>query len=562
MRTTRVLLLAVLAVTAAAVGSAADTKAEKQAKKAALLKKAAPAPTPAAKPPAAADLAPPLKPALVGGTKDAAAVARLIDAEIDRRLAAEKVAPSPAATDAEFLRRLTLDLTGVVPTADRAAAFLDSAAPDKRAKLIDELLASPGYGHRQADVWAGLLVRKDSDSRRVDFSSFREWLADQFNRNRPWGELASDVLTAAGPQDKNPAVGFYLSNNDVDQMTDEVCRLFLGVQLQCAQCHNHPFTGWKQAEYWGMAQFFYKVQVSGLNTAKGQTPTAEETNRPRRGKNALPDSAKAVPAKFLQGPSPTLSPAQPYRPTLAKWVTSPTNPFFAKAMVNRTWAGLFGRGLVDPVDDMAGAHEPSHPELLDALAADFAASGYDLKHLIRGICNSHAYQRSSKPTGGNEAADPSLFARAAVRVLAPEQLFDSLARVTGFDKQLTRQRDRKAVGGGGKGAGPDPRARFVEFYLAGADGPNPIGYDAGIPQALRLMNSRVANGPQAVREAVGTARGPAAVERLYLATVSRRPTPAEAKRIADYLAANGNGVEPYSDVLWALLNSSEFAFNR
>jgi hypothetical protein len=271
----------------------------------------------------------------------------------------------------------------------------------------------------------------------------------------------------------------------------------------------------------------------------------------------LPESARTVPAKFLQAEQPSLNKSDPYRPVLAKWLTSPANPFFARSMVNRTWAQLLGRGFVNPIDDMHEGNEPSHPELLDALTADFAASGFDLKHLIRSVCNTKAYQRSSKPTAGNEA-DEELFSRMAVKVLSPEQLFDSLAAVTGSAGEVGRGRDRAV-----KGQQPGARERFVLFFLAGAEQASTTEYEAGIPQALRLMNSRIVGNPAAVRQFAPAGAKPAeVVEKLYLATLSRRPTEAEAKKLADYVAKAGSPTEAYGDILWALVNSSEFTMVR
>lgn len=498
-----------------------------------------------------------VEPAKPAARADAAAVARLIDEHVNRALAENGVTPSPVCPDADFLRRAYLDITGVVPPAARARAFLDDRSPDKRARLIDELLAGPTYGRHMADVWMGLLVQKSSDNRRVNFESLREWLDDRFNEGRGWDKIVTDLVTASGPQEKNPAVGFYLSNNTVDKMTDEVCKVFLGLQLQCAQCHNHPFTAWKQTEYWAMAQFFMKVQVTGLK-AKDDSPGVAETNNVRRGKfNQLPESAKTVPAKFLQGTEPKLGKADPYRPVLAKWLTGADNPFFARAMVNRTWAQFFGRGFVNPLDDMHEKNEPSHPALLAALTADFTASGFDVKHLVRAVCNSQAYQRSSRPTAGNDK-DAGLFSHAAVKVLTPEQLFDSLAAVTGGGREGPRGRKKGAKGNQG-----GPRERFVQFYLAGADRASATEYEAGIPQALKLMNARVLGNPAAARQYAPPGAKPAEViESLYLATLSRRPTDAEAKRLAAYAAKAGSPADAYGDVLWALLNSSEFAMVR
>ncbi|QEL16900.1 DUF1549 and DUF1553 domain-containing protein [Limnoglobus roseus] len=502
----------------------------------------------------------PLKPALIGGKKDTTAVAKFIDDQIAAKLAAEKMTASPTCTDEEFLRRTYVDISGVIPTAEQAKAFLADKTPGKRAKLIDDLLASPNFGQHQADIWMGLLVQRTSDSRRVDFGSLRTWLAEEFNANKSWDVIATDIVTATGEQEKNPAVGFYLSNNTVDKMTDELCKSFLGVQLQCAQCHDHKFNDWKQTEYWAMAQFFMKVQVAGLG--KDAKPTVDEKPVVRRNKmNALPESAKMVEPKFLQGPSPSIGLKDPARPTLAKWMTGPTNPFFARAMVNRVWGELFGRGIVNPVDDMVGQNLPSHPEMLTGLAADFAANAFDVKHLVRSVCNSSAYQRSSKSTAGNEKAGPQLYATMAVKVLSPEQLFDSLAVVTKFDAKAggPAARDKMV-----KGFAPAARDRFVNFFLAGAEMVSLTEYEAGIPQALKLMNSRQTAGgnPQAVRAVVGSSRGAEAIEKIYLATLSRFPTDAEKARLGEYVSKASLSQDGLADVLWAVLNSSEFTLNR
>jgi hypothetical protein len=519
------------------------------------------APVPVKKDDYAKDAKPaePLVPKAIGNGKDAPAVAAVIDSHIDRVLAENKIAASPTCSDADFVRRVYLDITGVIPTGSQAREFLDDQSPDKRAKLIDQLLAGSHYGRHMADVWMGLLVQRSSDNRRISFESLRTWLDEEFNKNAGWDKVVAELVTSSGDQEKHPAVGFFLSNNTVDKMTDEVCKVFLGLQLQCAQCHNHPFTGWKQTEYWGMAQFFMKVEVDGIK-AKDAKPSIQESNSPKRGKNnMLPESAKFVSAKFLQADEPRLDKSGPYRPVLAKWMTGKTNPFFATAMVNRTWAQFFGRGIVNPVDDMHGKNEPSHPDLLNALAADFAASGFDLKHLVRSICNSQAYQRSSKPTGGNDR-DEFLFSHMAMKQMSPEQLFDSLAAVTGADKADAA---RGPKGANAKIQQQGPREKFVNFFLAGADQASTTEYEAGIPQALKLMNSKISGSPAVQRQFAGPGSKPAeVVEKLYLATLSRRPTEAEAKKLTGYMAKAGTPAEACGDILWALLNSSEFAMVR
>jgi len=512
---------------------------------------------------AAEPKAPPAKPrgngaaARTSGTKlDQAALSRLIDQELNERLRAEKVTPSGRADDADFLRRAYLDLVGRIPTAEQAAKFLDSKDADKRAKLVDELLAGPDYGRHMADIWQALLLPRNSDNRRLDPAPLVAWLEDHFNKNTPWDKTVHELLTASGDADKNGAVIYFAAQGTVDKTTDNVTKVFLGVQLQCAQCHNHPFTAWKQTEYWGMAAFFLKVQATApQQAARNGTPiNVTETERPRRGRNALPESAKMVPPKFLGGDSPKVG-TGPVRPVLADWLTAAKNPYFSRAMVNRVWGQLMGRGLVNPVDDMHEGNAASHPQLLAELAEQFAANDFDLKYLIRAICNSEAYQRTSKPNASNKDAEPAVYSRMAVKVLTGEQLVDSIAQVVG---------PPAARGGANRPTGRGPgnqRAQLVAFF-GGDENADATEYQDGIPQVLRLMNAAALNRSPKLMEAVKASKSPdQVVEQIYLATLSRRPDKEELDRANAYLKKVG-AADGYGDLLWAIMNSSEFRVNR
>ncbi len=491
--------------------------------------------------------------------KDARALAKVIDAEINRMLAEAKLAPSARSSDAEFLRRACLDITGVIPTAERVKAFLDDPSEDKRAKLIDALLADPHFGRRMADIWTAKLFPRDSGNRFVLKEPFYKWLEDEFNTNPGWDKVVTSLVTATGAVTDNPAVTYFLANRSVDKLTDTTTQHFLGIQLQCAQCHNHPFTSWKQTEYWGMAGFYSKVKADApRNANKGGDNTTigvQEGKAATKQKDFFPESAKTVPARFLGGGEPQVSAAEPYRPVLAKWMTAPENPFFARALVNRTWAHLFGRGFVNPVDDMLPENVASHPELLEGLAKHIGTTGqFDLKYLLKAMCLTDAYQRTSKPLTENKD-DKLLVSHMNVKVLSPEQLFDSLAQVTGTEAT-----------GAAKGAAKGPRLggrdQFVNFFLAGAESASTLDYEAGIPQALRLMNSPVANSPAAIRAVVGTASKPEeAIERIYLAALCRRPTAEETKTLLAHVDRVG-AQTAYGDILWAVLNSSEFTLVR
>ncbi len=494
---------------------------------------------------------------------DATALAGRIDEMIDQRLKAEGVAAAAPADDAEFLRRVYLDVVGVVPPADKVAAFLDRKEPAKRAQLIDELLGDPRFGRHLADVWQGLLLPKNSDNRRLQTGPLHAWLEKAFNEGRPWDGLVSDLLTASGTQEENGAVTFFLANPTADKMTDEVTRVFLGVQLQCAQCHNHPFTGWKQDDYWAMAAFFTRVKTDNVKKAAKQGGPLSVSEGGRLGRQQkLPTSAKVVPARFLLGEQPKMAANAAHRPVLARWLTAADNPFFARAFANRVWALLLGQGIVSPIDDMTDANPPSHPELLQELAGQFAANGFDVRYLYRAVCNSRAYQRTSRGAGDDEGG-PRLFARMALKVLTPEQLYDALSAVAGEPgKQGPRGRRQQQKLQGKGPAGANARAAFVAFF--GSDeGGDSTEYQAGIPQALRLMNGPQFTGGKLLEQAAKEKTPARVIEHLYLGSLARRPSPDEMKRLTAYVQAHqAEGNKAYADVLWAVLNSSEFAVNH
>lgn len=507
--------------------------------------------------------------ATASAAMDVKATAALIDAEIDRQLTRDKIVAAPRCEDVEFLRRASLDILGVIPTAERVESFLSDTAGDKRARLIDELLADPRYGRHAADQWVSQMVPLDLISSAVMKHPLLEWMADGFNANKPWDRMAHEILRAEGEQSENGAITFFTLNKGVDKMTGSVGRVFLGLQIQCAQCHNHPFTQWKQDDYWGLARFFYQIDMvapANIYQMKGQVPKVFETATPVRKNNPLPEGAKELPAKFLAGPIPDLIPGEPFRPTLADWICTTENPYFSKSFVNRTWSHYFRRGLVNPIDDLREENAATHPELLDELARRFATGGFETKSLVRAICLSNTYQRTSRTEGEssaeNKTADDAGYGRMPVRVLTPEELYDCLETI---------------VGDPAKGAGPfanntgflrgsnPPRDRFVDFFR-GSINPRPTDYETGIPQALGLINNSKLSGNDRLGkpvEVVEPGTPPAdAVRTLYLKTVSRPPTETETSRLTEYVAASTDAKRAYTDILWALLNSSEFAFNH
>lgn len=488
---------------------------------------------------------------------DAIGLTKLIDGHVQVRLDAEGLKRAAEADDAEFLRRVTLDLHGVVPTADDAARFLNSSDPEKRAQLIDELLASPRFGQHFGDVWRGYLITPLMNEQRVQTDRFTDWMAARFNRNDGWDQIVVDLLTATGKMDENPAVTYLIEGRNplgVTDLTDLTSRYFLGVRLNCAQCHDHPFVEWKQADYWGMASFFVQIQTP---KRPKQVHVAGIQDDPRitleslQGADMLEGFQSKSPT-FLGGEAWKAEAGMTHRAALAGWVTSRENPYFARAMVNRMWWHFFGRGIVNPVDDMHSANEPSHAALLQSLSQRFAESGFDLKALCRAIVNSQTYQQTSRP-GERADTEAKLFARMSVKVLTPEQLYDSLTTIVGPPAKAPGINTRLGA-----------RHEFCQSFGGDAD-PDLLHYNRGIPNVLRLMNSPQFAGRSldALVSRAGSPSGPAddVIDHLFLEILARRPTAADRQLAQEHLKATtpDNG---YRQLAWALLMSSEFVLNR
>jgi len=367
------------------------------------------------------------------GQVDAAELAKEIDQQIDVRLSREAVSAAGLAGDAEFARRVYLDLHGVVPSLEQVKSFLADSAPDKRPRLVDTLLADSRYGQSLADVWQGYLMSPFADDRENRSERFQKWLAEKFN-TRPWDQIVTELITATGKMEANPAVTYLIEARlprAVPDLTDLTTRYLLGIRLNCAQCDDHPFVKWKQEEFWGMAAFFTQIQTPKRSKQVYEKGVVDDSTLTLASllNTGAPDGFIQRTPTFLGGKE-FVAATTSLRAALADWMTAPENPYFARAAVNRMWWRLFGRGIVQPVDDMHEANPPSHPELLDLLSQKFVESGFDLKFLTRAIVLSQAYQRTSQPeeAGDNQAA---LFGRMSIKVLSPGQLYDSLETICG-----------------------------------------------------------------------------------------------------------------------------------
>ncbi|MES2788082.1 MAG: DUF1553 domain-containing protein, partial [Planctomycetota bacterium] len=477
----------------------------------------------------------------------------------------EKVVPAARADDAEFLRRVYLDLAGQIPSVSAVRQFLDDPVPEKRQAVVRELLESPRYIIHFSNVWRAELLPELSAEPQLQFlmPSFGAWLKDQLIDNDSYADLARQLVTfkiegmAARPGmdaggTVSPVAFYQAKEGKPENLAAGTARVFLGVRIECAQCHDHPFDSWKQDQFWSFAAFYAGVSRQQMGDVSG--PLADA---PQNRKLAIPGKKTEVEARYLNGVEPAWKSGESPRDNLANWLTARENPYFAKAAVNRVWGRLFGVGIVDPVDDFNDANPPSHPELLNDLAAAFAESGYDLKFLLRVLTATEAYQLTSAVSDSSQEP-PQRFARMSLKGLSPEQLFDSVAEATGY---FERNRRDQAFFGGGNG----PRAEFLEAF--GNDTDPPTERPTTILQALAMMNG------QFITQTTNSETGLLAavinfpdmpteerIETLYLAALGRKPRPAELTKLVAHCATRELPVA-LSDIFWAILNSSEFLLN-
>jgi hypothetical protein len=503
---------------------------------------------------------------MVHSVEAARALAGRIDQFVSAAWVTRGVAPTAPADDAEFLRRIYLDVAGRIPRVWEAREFLDDPKPNKRERLIGRLLEGPDYVRHFSNVWRATFVPESSNQQlRFFLPGFQTWLQQQLQENVGYDGMAREILALPVARnqpmqrpglDRRAAtpVAFYQAGEfKPENLAASTSRLFLGVKLECAQCHDHPFARWSRKQFWELAAFY-----SGVKSQNGPFATLQEN--PDRREIKIGGTDKVVKARLLDGTEPTWKEGVSARITLANWITTVDNPFFARTAVNRIWAQFFGIGLIDPVDEAGDQNPPSHPELLDELAREFAAKQFDLRFLIRAITMSRTYQLTSAgpPMSPGEGR---LFTRMAVKGLSPEQLFDSLALATGY--RGPRQGDVPS----GSAVDSSPRAEFLTKFAAQDKRTEP---HTTILQALLLMNGKFMADATSVDRSellAGVLEAPflkGSVERteaLYLATLSRRPRPEELARLTKYVESR-DGKSALADVFWSLLNSSEFMFNH
>ncbi len=468
-----------------------------------------------------------------------------IDQMISARWQTENVQPAQQSDDAEFCRRIWLDLAGVAPPVSAIRSFLKDSSDKKREKLIQQILNSPEHANHMASVWTKILVPSTTNDGRQNTAALTKWLRSKFNRNLPYDYLVAGFLTAGGSGDTGPTV-FYTSNDlDPKKLAAATSRIFMGIQLQCAECHDHPFDRWTQEDFWSYAAFFSQLARSN-NGNNGEAIIEDRLG----GEVMLPDTDQTMAPKYPGiDEVPEADPGNRRRRQLTIWMASRDNPYLARAAVNRVWGQLMGRGFVDPVDAMDANNVPSHPELLDALAKFLVQQRFDLRKLYAAIVASKTYQLSSKYTG--ERPNEELFAVQNVKTLSADQIYltlqQNIVRQTSNTNAFSRQ----------------------QFLLRmESSETSSLEYPHGVVQVLGMMN-----GPeilQASRSDTGLLASLEApffddatrIETLYLATVSRKPTETERNRCAKFISQGETVADrraAISDTLWALLNTAEFA---
>jgi len=506
------------------------------------------------------------------------AVVNFIDEHVFKKLQMLRMNPSEPCGDAVFLRRAYLDLLGFLPTAETARAFLDDPAPDKRAQLIDMLLGRPEFAEFWALKWADLLK---IEQRQLDYDGmkvFHGWIRESIAANKPLDQFARELIAARGSTLKNPPANWWRANRDPVTRAENTARVFLGTQLNCAQCHNHPFERWTQDDYYDWTNLFARIDYK-FSDEKGKDKNDKNEFKGDqtvliKAKGSVINARTGEPAvgRFLGGEKPQVNKDRDELLALADWL--PHSPMFARMQVNRVWFHLLGRGLVDPVDDFRASNPASHPELIEALAKDFVARGYDLRQLIRTITASRTYQLAVEPNATN-ADDETNFSRGIVRRLSAEQILDSISAVLATPLPLDGAKEGTRLAQVPEGKKHyKPLVNEVDRFAASFGKPPRLiasdcerSNETALPQVFQLISgpliqkllTRPAN---FLERALGSGADETTVDELFWNTLSRSATAAERTKFTAHLAAGPDRRRAAEDLAWALINSKEFVFRR
>jgi len=484
-----------------------------------------------------------------------------IDAHIHNKLRKLRIAPSELCTDEEFLRRVSLDIVGVLPTAEEYDRFMKNADPDKRAKVVDELLDRKEFVEVWVMKWAELLQIRTSQT--VSYKSmllYYNWLQEQIATNVPIDQMVQRLLASRGGTFANAATNYYQNETDTLKTAENVAQVFMGMRIQCAQCHNHPFDKWTMDDYYSFAAFFSQIGRKG-----GEDPRELIVFNSGSGEVNHPVGGRAMPPKFLGGAVPDLQ-GRDRREVMAKWLASSENPYFARNLANIVWAHFFGRGIIHPVDDVRVSNPPVNPELLDDLAKHFTDYNYDFKKLVRDICTSRTYQLATK-TNESNAGDDRNFAHSTLRRMRAEVMLDCITQVTDTQNKFQGlPLGARAV----QIADGNTSTYFLQAFGRATRGTVcscEVKVEPNLSQALHMLNGETVN--QKIQEGklierrLAEKKTPAEIaDELYIRLLTRHPTEKETAAVNAALTGVEDPKPVLEDLFWALLNSREFLFNH
>jgi hypothetical protein len=484
-----------------------------------------------------------------------------IDALIHAKLKKLRIEPSGVCTDEEFLRRVFIDIAGMLPTPEEYRNFIADGSPDKRAKLVDNLLNRKEFAEMWVLKWAELLQVRSSNT--VSYKAMLQyftWLQDKIARNVPVNEWVQELLAASGGTFDSPATNFYQGETDILKVSENVAQVFMGMRIQCAQCHNHPFDRWTMDDYYGFAAFFRQI-----GRKQGDDPREVVIFNSGGGEQRHPVNGRVMPPKFLGGATPDVN-GKDRRQVLAQWLASPENPYFAANLANIVWSHFFGQGIVHEVDDVRVSNPASNAELLEELGKKFTEYKYDFKKLVRDICLSRTYQRSTTATPSNES-DTRNFARGSIRRIRAETMLDCLSQVT-----ETKNKFPGLPLGARAVQIADGRTSTYFLRTFGRASRETVcscevKLEPTLSQSLHLLNgptttAKIQQGGVVAKKLKEKTAPAEIVEDLYIRCLCRKPTEKEQADLARLIDEQPDKRKALEDVFWALLNSREFMFNH
>jgi Protein of unknown function (DUF1553)/Protein of unknown function (DUF1549) len=489
--------------------------------------------------------------------------ANYVDVKVFEKLRLLQYQPSETCSDEEFLRRVFVDVTGLLPKVEETVVFLDDSDKQKRSKLIDRLLERPDFARFWAFRWGDLLRISPTTVKEAGTHKYNAWIVKAWEENLPYDQFARQLLTAQGSTLELPPANFFRTTANTSEATEMAAQIFLGARVQCAKCHNHPFEKWTQDNYYGLGAFFERVQRK-----KGPRTDEMVIYNARRGEITQPRTGKKMPPWAPGTGEVAVGESSDRLVAFADWLTAPDNPYFARVEVNRIWWQLMGKGIVEPIDDFRESNPPTNPELLEALAKDFVLHKFDRKHILKTILSSRTYQASSRTNAFNQEDDKN-FSHARQQVLTAEQLLDAVCQVTGQPEKYgnlpigTRATQLPA---------PQPGNAFlVAFGQPSRQSSCACERQSqpSLTQALQLSNSQTVEsrlkngGGQFIRELAAKKKGDEEIiESLYLAALCRRPREVELQHAKTFIASHADRSVALEDVAWSVLNLREFVFRH